>query len=152
MYINNTKPKLIGNDKRFILYCVLIAGITFIAFLPSLQNGFTNWDDDLYVTANPDIQGFSPHNIAKIFSKVYVAHYLPVTMLTYMAEYTVFGLNPFAYHLTNVLLHVINSLLVFALIYFLSGKYFVSLIVALLFAIHPLRVESVAWMPQSGMA
>ena len=78
----------------------------------------------------------------------YVNHYLPLTMLTYMAEYQFFQLNPAIYHSTNLLFHIINCLLVFTLIYCLSGKYLTSFLVAMLFAIHPLRVESVVWVAE----
>jgi hypothetical protein len=133
---------------RALFCCCIIAGITFIAFSPSLKNGFTNWDDSAYVVYNPDIKAFGLRHVAKIFSSKYLTCYQPLTMLTYMAEYRFFRLNPMAYHCDDVLLHIINCLLVFALMYALSGKYFTSLLVALLFAVHPLRVESVAWIAE----
>ena len=141
-----TKP--FKKKNRFGLYCLLIIGVTFIAFLPSLNNGFTNWDDEAYVVDNPDIKAFGLHHLKKVFSSIYVSNYQPLTMLTYMAEYRSFQLNPMVYHCTNVLLHIINCLLVFAFIYGLSGNYFTGLLVGLLFAVHPLRVESVAWIAE----
>lgn len=66
--------------------CVCIASVTWVAFLPSLKNGFVNRDDPAYVTDNLDIRGFNSHNYAKVFSSAYVCHYLPVTMLTYMTD------------------------------------------------------------------
>ena len=134
--------------RRVFFYCSIIAGITFFAFWPSLSNGFTNWDDEGYVVDNPDIKGRTFHNAAKLFSSIYVSNYQPITMLSYMAEYRFFQLNPVVYHCTNLLLHIMNGLLVFALIYGLSGKQSTSLLVALLFAVHPLRVESVAWIAE----
>jgi protein O-mannosyl-transferase len=133
---------------RPLLCCGIIAVITFIAFLPSLDNGFTNWDDDLYVVNNPDIKNVTVHNLTKIFSSSYVGNYQPLSMLTYMAEYHFFKLNPAAYHVTNLLLHVINCVLVFLLIYGLSGSTVTGLLVGLLFAVHPLRVESVTWIAE----
>ena len=133
---------------RALFCCCIIAGMTFIAFSPSLRNGFTNWDDDVYVVDNPDIKAFGLHHVAKVFSSVYVSNYQPLTMLTYMVEYRFFQLSPLVYHCTNLLLHSINCLLVFALIYGLSGKYFTGLLVGLLFAVHPFRVESVAWIAE----
>jgi Tfp pilus assembly protein PilF len=129
-------------------YCSIIAGITFFAFSPSLQNGFTNWDDEGYVVDNPDIKGCTLHHVAKLFSSIYVNNYQPLTMLSYMAEYRFFQLNPVVYHYTNLLMHIINCLLVFALFYGLSGKQLTGLLVALLFAVHPMRVESVAWIAE----
>ncbi len=142
------QPSARKNLRRVLFYCGIIAGITFFAFSPSLQNGFTNWDDEGYVVDNPDIKGCTLHHVAKLFSSIYVGNYQPLTMLSYMAEYRFFQLNPAVYHWTNVLLHIINCLLVFALIYGLSGKQLTGLLVALLFAVHPLRVESVAWIAE----
>jgi tetratricopeptide (TPR) repeat protein len=134
--------------RRIALRCVLLAGITAAAFLPSLDNGFVNRDDPEYVVNNLDLRGFSGRNLAELFSSVYVNHYLPVTMLTYMAEYALFGLDARGFHLTSLLVHVINVLLVFALLYWLSGSLFVAAAAALLFGIHPLRVEAVAWVAE----
>jgi Tfp pilus assembly protein PilF len=131
-------------DKRWILYCAVVAGLTFIAFLPALHDGFTSWDDDVYVTNNPSIRDFSFHHVAHQFSSC-IGYYQPLTMMSYMADYRFSGLNPRGYHLTSVLFHCINALLVFALIFGLSGNALVAFIAALFFAVHPLRVESVAW-------
>jgi FOG: TPR repeat len=135
-------------DRRFPLYCLIIASVTFIAFLPSLNNGFVNWDDDRYISLNPDVHGVSVDHVATVFTSTYLNHYLPITMLSFMGEYSLFKAHPFAYHCTSLLLHIINALLLFWLIYALSGNNFVSLLTALLFAIHPLSVESVAWIAE----
>ncbi|MGA3051477.1 MAG: tetratricopeptide repeat protein, partial [Chitinispirillaceae bacterium] len=132
---------------RFILCCFFIAGITFITFLPALQCGFTNWDDNTHVTENTAIRGFSLHHLAQI-STSSIGYYQPLTMLSYMTEYSLFHLNPVAFHCTNILLHCINCLLVFALLYGLSGNLITGMLAALLFAVHPLRVESVAWIAE----
>ncbi|MGB7566255.1 MAG: tetratricopeptide repeat protein [Chitinivibrionales bacterium] len=145
---NNKQEPIKTNNRRVLFYCGLIAVITVIAFLPALKNGFTNFDDDDYVVNNSDIRGLTFNNVAKIFSSINVGNYQPATMLTYLAEYQFFKLNPAAYHFDNLLLHVINCLLVFALFYGLSGKHVISLLVTLLFAIHPMRVESVAWISE----
>ena len=94
------------------------------------------------------IRSISLHNLEKIFSSKYVDNYQLLTMLTYMVEYHFFQLNPSVYHVTNLLLHIVNCLLIFALIYALSGQYLLSLLVAILFAVHPMRVESVAWIAE----
>jgi len=146
--INNKKPPITNDKRRVFLSCAIIVAVTAIVFLPSLRNGFTDWDDGEYVVHNLDIKGFSVHNLIQIFSSSYVNHYLPITMLTYMTEYQFFQLNPVVFHFTSLFLHIINCLLVFALIYSLSGKHLISLFVALLFAIHPLRVESVVWIAE----
>jgi len=134
--------------QRYVIICVILAVVTAVAFLPSLTNGFVNRDDPAYVTDNLDIRGIGVGNLAWIFSSVYVNHYLPVTMLTYMAEYGLFGLDPRGYHAVSLLIHVINVLLVFAVFYGLSKNLFVAAATALLFGIHPLRVEAVAWIAE----
>jgi tetratricopeptide (TPR) repeat protein len=130
---------------RFVIPCILMAVVIAIVFFPSLKNGFTNWDDDIYVTNNPDIQKVTLHNIVKVFSSSYASTYQPFTMLAYMAEHAIDGSNPAVFHGVSVFLHILNCLLVFALLYNLSGNFFVGVITVLFFAIHPLRVESVAW-------
>jgi protein O-mannosyl-transferase len=149
LFMNSSKQPLAAQGRRnAVLCCSLIACATFIVFLPSLNNDFTNWDDGSYVVVNPDIQGFTFHNLARIFSSGYVNNYQPLTMLTYMAEYSFFKLNPVVYHSTNLVLHIINGVLVFVLIYALSGSHVTGLLVGLLFAVHPMRVESVAWISE----
>ncbi len=131
-----------------VLLCALIAAATFIAFFPSLRNGFTNWDDDVYVTNNPDIRHIDAGSVKKLFTSTYSANYQPVTMLVYALEYGCFGPDPAGYHWINLLLHMVNGILVFVLIFRLSGNTIAAFVTALLFAIHPLHVESVAWVAE----
>ncbi|MGA2508350.1 MAG: hypothetical protein ABSF80_12845, partial [Chitinispirillaceae bacterium] len=97
--LNLTMLKLLKHSKqlpagkdiiRLLSCCAIIAGMTFIAFSPSLKNGFTNWDDDAYVVKNPDIKAFGLRHAAKVFSSIYIKNYQPITMLTYMAEFHFF--------------------------------------------------------------
>ena len=132
-----------------IVFCFgIIFILSAIVFSPTLNNGFTNWDDEEYVVNNSHIKGLTLHNIVKVFSTIYVANYQPLTMLSYMLDYHFFQLNPMGYHAMSLLFHIANSLLVFIIIYSLTGKKLTSLFGALLFAIHPLRVESVAWVAE----
>jgi len=132
-----------------VALCIgVILIVTFIAFYPSLRNGFVNWDDNGYVTQNRFIRSFSFGNIKQIFSSFFVSHYQPVTILSYLFEYHFFKLNPFGYHLTNLILHALNCLLVFWLVFILTGRISVACLTALLFGIHPLQVESVAWISE----
>ncbi len=137
-----------SRDRRFIFCCCIIASITFIAFLPSLHNCFVNWDDDRYIKLNPDVHGVSVGHIATVFTSTYLNHYLPITMLSFMGEYSLLKSDPALYHFTNLILHVVNALLLFGLIYALFGNYFVAFLTAVLFAVHPLQVESVAWIAE----
>ena len=122
--------------------------ITFIAFSPSLKNKFVTWDDQAYIAENNSIRQLSIENVKKIFTSAYVSNYQPLSIFTYALEYHFFKLDPRFYHATNVLLHLLNCLLVFWIIMLISGRTSVSLITALLFGLHPLRVESVTWVAE----
>ncbi len=131
------------------IYLLPILAITFILFIPALSNGFTNWDDVLYVTNNPLLKDLSGEGLKAIFSTPVVSNYHPLTILSLALNYQLAELNPLSYHLTSILLHLINTGLVFWFIWMLSsGNKWVSLIVALLFGIHPMHVESVAWISE----
>lgn len=139
-------------DKKYsnILFLAIIAVLTVSIYYNSLNNQFLNdWDDGVYVTNNPEIKtlhgdsiGYTLKNSFKTFSN---GHYHPLTMLSYSAEYNLFGLNPKPYHAVNLILHILNAFLVFAFIWMLTKQNFVAFITALLFAIHPMHVESVSW-------
>ena len=123
----------------------LLLVATATALFPCVNNGWTNWDDGDYVVSNPDIQGLTPTHLAKMFSSVYVSTYLPLTMLSFAVNYAIAGTDPFLYHATNLLLHLCNTLLVFWFVRRLIANDVIAAATALLFGIHPLHVESVAW-------
>jgi tetratricopeptide (TPR) repeat protein len=134
-----------SHRNRLILSCTALFIIVSLAFAPAVGNGFTNWDDDVYVTGNADLQGSPLHAVAKFFTATYACNYQPLTMLSYLADFSLFGLRPWGYHLTGVLFHALNCLLLFFIVYRLSRRTTVAFLAALLFGLHPLRVESVAW-------
>ena len=127
------------------LCVIILIAATLAVFLPQLGNGFTNWDDDKYILGNADITKPDAAHIEKVFSSAYVGNYQPVTMLVYIIEYGISGADPGIYHTVSLLFHLLNSVLVFYLLYTLCRSRWASLAAALLFAVHPLRVESVAW-------
>ena len=134
---------------QLILSVSFIIAITFISFLSSLDNGFTNWDDQEYVTNNYLIRELSWDNLKIIFTSFDKKLFSqPLVLLTFSLEYYLFQLNPFIYHLDNLLLHVINSLLVFYFIALLSKNHISALFAGIFFGIHPLHVESVAWISE----
>lgn len=123
--------------------------LTFLAFSPALQNDFTNWDDAAYVLNNPIIYELSFQTIKDMFTTPVVAHYHPLTTLSFSLNYQVSGTTAFGYILTNILLHLLNVVLVFYFTFWLTkGKVWLTRFVALLFAIHPLHVESVVWISE----
>jgi len=134
--------------RSHMLWFALLILLAFITYQPVLNCDFTNWDDDQYVVNNPDIKAINVHTIAKLFSSSYVDNYQPITMLSYMLDYSLTGLKPSSYHGTNLALHIVNALLVYMLFFLLTGSRFAGGITALLFVVHPLRVESVAWVAE----
>src|SRR5207245_1448043 len=108
-----------------------------------------NYDDSLYVTGNPHVtSGLSPANIAWALGGVCAGNWHPVTMLSHMTDVTLFGLVPGSHHLVNLALHVLDTLLLFLVLAFATGDLWPSGFAAGLFALHPLHVESVAWIAE----
>jgi len=133
------------------LWLAAILVLTFIVFYPALQAEFTNWDDNVYLNENKLITGLSFDHIKKIFSidNPVSLNYHPITILSLAIDYHFSKLAPFRYHLVNLVLHLLNTALVFFFAYKLSKKnLFVAIFVSLFFGIHPMHVESVAWVAE----
>lgn len=133
------------------LWLCAILLLTFFTFYPSLKNGFTNWDDNVYIAENPLIKDLSPDNIKQIFDteNPVALNYHPITILSFAIDHKLSGYDPKAYHTTNLLFHLLNTALVFWFVFVLSNKKIaVAAIVALFFGIHPMHVESVAWVSE----
>ncbi|PCJ84389.1 MAG: hypothetical protein COA57_09320 [Flavobacteriales bacterium] len=133
--------------KNFRILIISILGITALAFYPSISNEFIFWDDPEYILNNPHIKEI---NLKNLFGEFYFGNYHPLTMLSYSLEYAAFEFNPKAFHFNNVLLHLLNTFLVFVFIYYLLGRrrIEVAAITAVLFGIHPMHVESVSWVSE----
>jgi hypothetical protein len=127
-----------------------VLAVTALCFGSLPDNDFTNWDDHKYILENPLIRTFSWENTRTIFSSYLIGDYNPLSVSSFAVDYALFGLKPAGYHVTNLLLHLANTALVLFFSFFLSGKIAVSLILALLFGIHPLHVEPVAWTAGRG--
>jgi Flp pilus assembly protein TadD len=131
------------------LVALLLVAVTLAAFWRVLGAEFVLYDDDRYVTDNSRIKtGFTTENLKWAFTTGYQATWQPLTWLSYMPEWRIYGANPFGYHLTNLLLHLANVLLLFLVLNRMTGSLWRSGFVAALFGIHPLRVESVAWVAE----
>src|SRR2546427_429956 len=135
------------SGKRHALLFVAL-GLTAALFLPSLPNGFVSLDDPVYVIDNPTIKAWSWQHLKTIFTEPVVGTYLPVTMLSYMIDHQLFGLNPLGYHLTNLVLHLLCTWLVFLVIDRIVGHAVAAFVSATLFGIHTMHVESVAWISE----
>lgn len=132
---------------RHILIVGLLSLFVFLAYRPALDNDFISWDDPGYVTQNPLIRDVSISNLQKIFSTEFNPdyHYHPLTILSFMVEYRLAQLNPRVYHATNIGMHIADMVLVFWFIFLLTQSHFAAAFTAGLFALHPVNVESVAW-------
>lgn len=126
----------------------LILVVTFIVFSPAIRNDFVNWDDDLNVTENPNVLNLSAEGVKNMFSERITQGYTPLTTLSFALENEVFGLKPGVFHFNNILLHLLCTLLVYILFTRLGANRFITIAVTLLFGIHPMRVESVAWISE----
>ena len=135
--------------KAIIILSVCVAlSLTFFSFYRSLHSEFTNWDDQENVIDNQKIKSLSWKNIETIFTSFAVGNYIPVTTLSYAIEYRFFKLDPFFYHATNLFFHLFNIIFIFWFIYLLTDSIFIPCLVSVLFGIHPLHVESVAWISE----
>ncbi len=115
-------------------------------FLPVLSNGFVDYDDELYLTGNPAIAGgLNPAAVRWAMGATHAANWHPLTWLSHLLDVTLFGFEPRGHHLTGLLIHAVAAGLLFLAMEGMTGAWKASLIVALLFGLHPLRVESVAW-------
>ena len=133
-------------DYSLLPWFCLVAVLTAVCLWPMLKNEFTNWDDEFYVINNPLLRG---PQWKRIFSEQVLGNYHPLTILSYAFNFAISGLDPFPYLLVNYLFHIVNTLLVFYFIWNISGKNkLIAAFVALVFGIHPMHVESVAWVAE----
>jgi Flp pilus assembly protein TadD len=134
---------------RKIFICLLLITVTLAVFWQVSNHEFVNFDDDDYVSENPHVQSvLSRQAIIWAFTATRAANWHPLTWLSHMIDCQLYGLNPSGHHLTNVLFHLVNTLLLFLLLNRITGASWRSGFVAALFAVHPLHVESVAWVAE----
>ena len=133
-----------------VVLAVLLAAGTALLYAPAIRNGFVNYDDPDYVTRNPEVlQGLSWHNLAWAFgTNNPAANWHPLTWMSHMLDVTMYGTNPAGHHLTNVVLHCLGIVLLFLFLESATASPMRSAAVAALFALHPLNVESVAWVAE----
>ena len=153
--LHQAQPK--NGAAKFATWLIpsFVALTTLVVFSPALRNGFVNWDDLETLVENPNFKGFSWSHLRWMFTTFHLGHYQPLSWLTFSLDYLLWGMDAFGYHLTNILLHSANAVLFYfvtvrlleiatpissAVVLMLAAGFS-----ALVFAIHPLRVESVAW-------
>ena len=142
-----------GRGRRADRGAALAVGLlTFVCLSPALFGEFLNWDDDVNFLNNTGFRGLGPANLMWMFTDLW-GHYIPITWLTLGLDYVVWGLNPFGYHLTSLVIHSLNAVLFYRVVHVLlcwrapssTHAIWAAAAAALFFSIHPLRVESVAW-------
>ncbi len=139
----------ISPSGRNIIFYIVLSVLMLAVFVQVYQFDFVNIDDQVYVTENYHVQsGITLDGIRWAFTTMYAEFWHPLTWLSLMLDYELYGLNAGGYHLTNVFLHLISSLLLFWLFNRMTGAFWPSAFVAAFFALHPLRVESVAWIAE----
>ncbi len=130
--------------RQWIMPCLIML-IALGLYLPTLGYEFVNWDDPWYVIHNPIIKSWNAENLHGVATQSVARNYAPITQLSLLIDHTFWGLNATGYHLTNIIFHALNVGLVFVLMRRLSRSYFVAWTTALLFATHPVQIETVAW-------
>ena len=143
-----SKKQVNPETRKTIVWTAGIILFTTFVFSPVFNNKPTNFDDVVYVTENPYIINLSFQNIGKIFSEFYYGGYYPLTLLSFATDYAISGGNPSFHILVNFLFHLANTLLLFWIVVLIFKNRTVALISALLFAVHTLHVESVAWISE----
>lgn len=139
----NLKP----NHSLLIVLALIV--ITIGVYWPVQKYDFINFDDNVYITQNSRVQsGITPEGIQWAFRTKYFGLWNPIVWVSFMVDYELFGLNAGGYHWTNVILHLLNAVLLFFLLRNLTGSVWRSVFVAALFAVHPMNVESVAWISE----
>jgi tetratricopeptide (TPR) repeat protein len=146
-------------EDSYVFYGAVIFFATFLVFGKATNNDFVNFDDPAFVLENPMVVEISIENLKEIFTSLHTANWQPLTWLSHSLDYFLFGANPQGHHFTSVFIHGLNAILIFLLFELISRITFpethniipiryTGLVVAILFAIHPLRAESVVWVSE----
>ena len=142
--------------KTKIIWLFIISVLTLISYYPAFDNEITSWDDEFYLNDNPYLKDLSFENIKTLFDTdtYYMGNYHPLAMISLSVDYAIGGedaegnINPFMFHFTNILLHLLISLSVFWFVFALLKRFNIAVFAALLFGVHTLHTESVAWISE----
>src|ERR1700683_5269074 len=144
---HSTEKVAFSGPARWV--CLALIAANLIVYASVRHHGFVNYDDDDYVTTNAVVQsGLTWHGVSWAFTTGHAANWHPLTWLSHMLDVELYGFDPGAHHLTNLWFHIANTLLLFGLLHRMTGALGRSAFVAGLFAVHPLHVESVAWVAE----
>jgi hypothetical protein len=149
----SVKTPMLSTDKfqpgREMIVLLLMLTAAFAVYFKALSFGFLNtWDDPAYIINNIAAHGFSWEHLKTAFSRFYVGNYAPLHIVSYMIDYSLWGLNPAGYIFHNIVLHALNGFLLYILLRRLHIGQLLSTLSALLFVLHPVQVESVLWISQ----
>jgi Flp pilus assembly protein TadD len=137
------------SNGRLFLIAIVIGISAFTLYVPTGSYGLIEYDDQEYIKNNDLVlSGITPQGIVEAMSAIVACNWHPLTVLSHMTDITVFGNNPGSFHIVNALFHAANSILLFLLLLLGTGAFWRSCFVALIFAVHPLNVESVAWISE----
>ncbi len=135
--------------RRIIIACLFLVVATLATYGDLKNHQFVNYDDNTYVTNNPAVQaGLTLKGFSWAFATMHGSNWHPLTWLSHMLDVQLFGLNPTGHHLTNLVFHIANALLLFLWLLYLTRSLGCSFLVAALFALHPMHVQSVAWVAE----
>ena len=146
--LDEAKDEVIAPRRRGVALATLVALVTFVAFLPALGADFVSWDDERNFLTNPHYRGLGLEQLRWMWTTTLLGHYVPLSWMTLGADFTLWGMTPRGYHLTNLLFHSVNAILLSVLARDLLEDDWAATFAALVFAVHPLRVESVAWITE----
>lgn len=141
-------PPTISQRHRIWQSIFVVSFLVALVYLPALQNRFVNWDDGVHLLQNPFIQPFDGSLLQRIFTTTVNHVYIPLTTLTFAIEHYFFGNNPFVYHLNNVLLQIFVTILIIPLALQLGLTLREGMLAAVIFGLHPMHAESVAWVTE----
>ena len=135
--------------RKKIIICLFLVAATLSVYLQIINYDFVYFDDELYVIDNPNVKaGLNRESVIWAFSADYAGNWHPLAWLSHRLDVELYGLNPMGHHLTSLQIHIANSVLLFILLNWMTGAIWSSSFVAALFALHPLHVESVAWIAE----
>ncbi|MCK4752078.1 MAG: tetratricopeptide repeat protein [Planctomycetes bacterium] len=140
-----------GESRKYQVFwiCVVLVLVTTAVYWQVHEHEFLDYDDNVYVTSNPNVNGgLTKQSVIWAFTTYHISNWHPLTWLSHMTDCELYGLNPSGHYLTNLLLHIVNTLLLFLILRHMTGAIWPSAFVAAAFALHPLHVESVAWIAE----